>query len=72
MTARAATAGFLRRIRAMIVKEFIQLRRDRVTFATMIMIPLLQLVNTWATRRGVTYEPRMDERTTAMGVKPAN
>ncbi len=25
-------------------KEFIQLRRDRVTFATMILIPLLQLV----------------------------
>lgn len=36
--------GFLRRVGAMVVKEFIQLRRDRVTFATMIMIPLLQLV----------------------------
>ena len=34
----------LRRIGAMVIKEFIQLRRDRVTFATMIMIPLLQLV----------------------------
>lgn len=36
--------GFFRRVAAMVVKEFIQLRRDRVTFATMIMIPLLQLV----------------------------
>ena len=44
MSPLAATAGFLRRVGAMIVKEFIQLRRDRVTFATMIMIPLLQLI----------------------------
>ena len=29
---------------ATFVKEMIQLRRDRLTFATMIMIPLLQLV----------------------------
>ncbi|WP_270935358.1 ABC transporter substrate-binding protein [Falsiroseomonas oryzae] len=34
------------------------------------MIPLYQLVNFWATRRGVTYEARMDERTTAMGARP--
>ncbi|MFG1243421.1 ABC transporter permease [Xanthobacter sp. V7C-4] len=44
MSALTATAGFARRVGAMIVKEFIQLRRDRVTFATMIMIPLLQLI----------------------------
>jgi ABC-2 type transport system permease protein len=36
--------GFWRRIGAMIVKEFVQLRRDRVTFATIITIPLMQLV----------------------------
>ena len=36
--------GFWRRAGAMLVKEFLQLRRDRVTFATMITIPLLQLV----------------------------
>ncbi|WP_203073403.1 ABC transporter substrate-binding protein [Falsiroseomonas ponticola] len=36
------------------------------------MIPLFQLVNFWATRRGITYEPRMDERTVAMGARPAN
>ena len=42
--ARARAAGFLRRVGAMILKEFLQLRRDRVTFATMITIPLIQLV----------------------------
>jgi ABC-2 type transport system permease protein len=36
--------GFsLARFRAVVVKEFIQMRRDRVTFAIMIGIPLLQL-----------------------------
>src|SRR6185437_10646084 len=35
--------GFWRRSGAMLLKEFLQLRRDRVTFATMITIPLLQL-----------------------------
>jgi len=37
------SAGFWRRAGAMLLKEFLQLRRDRVTFATMISIPLLQL-----------------------------
>src|ERR1700747_2223823 len=32
------------RFRAMLVKEFIQMRRDRLTFAMMLGIPLLQLV----------------------------
>jgi ABC-2 type transport system permease protein len=36
--------GFWRRSGAMLLKEFLQLRRDRITFATMISIPLLQLV----------------------------
>ena len=36
--------GFWRRVGAMLLKEFLQLRRDRVTLATMISIPLLQLV----------------------------
>jgi ABC-2 type transport system permease protein len=35
---------FWRRTSAMVLKEFLQLRRDRITFATMITIPLLQLV----------------------------
>jgi ABC-2 type transport system permease protein len=37
------TNGFWRRVGAMIVKEFLQLRRDRVTLATMVTIPLVQL-----------------------------
>jgi ABC-2 type transport system permease protein len=36
--------GFWRRARAMLVKEFIQLKRDRVSFVMIIMIPLMQLV----------------------------
>lgn len=36
--------SMLSRFTAILVKEFIQLRRDRVTFATMIMIPLVQLL----------------------------
>jgi ABC-2 type transport system permease protein len=39
-----ATRGFWRRTGAMLLKEFIQLRRDRVSFAMIIMIPLMQLV----------------------------
>src|SRR6478672_6076704 len=35
--------GFLRRVGAMLRKELLQLRRDGVTLATMISIPLLQL-----------------------------
>ena len=36
--------GFWRRVGAMLLKEFLQLRRDRITFATMIVLPLLQLM----------------------------
>jgi ABC-2 type transport system permease protein len=32
------------RFRAMLAKEFIQMRRDRLTFAMMVGIPLLQLI----------------------------
>lgn len=35
--------GFWHRVGAMLLKEFLQLRRDRITLATMISIPLLQL-----------------------------
>ncbi|MFT0859822.1 ABC transporter permease [Ancylobacter sp. G4_0304] len=48
MSARAGMfgrlTGFLTRVDAMVRKEFLQLMRDRVSFATMISIPLLQLV----------------------------
>ena len=33
-----------RRFWAVVVKEFIQMRRDRVTFAMMVGIPLIQLI----------------------------
>jgi len=36
--------GFLRRFVAMVVKEALQLRRDRLTFAMMFGIPIMQLV----------------------------
>src|SRR5476651_1952099 len=36
--------GFWRKTWAVLVKEFIQLRRDRVSFAMIIMIPLVQLM----------------------------
>ncbi len=38
------SSGFWRRTTAMLIKEFIQLRRDRVSFAMIVMIPLMQLV----------------------------
>ena len=40
----AFRSGFWRRTGAMLLKEFLQLKRDRVTLATMISIPLMQLV----------------------------
>src|SRR6266849_3820565 len=36
--------GFWRRSFAMLVKEFIQLKRDRVSFAMIVMIPVMQLM----------------------------
>jgi ABC-2 type transport system permease protein len=36
--------GFWRKTWAMLIKEFIQLKRDRVSFAMIIMVPLLQLM----------------------------
>ncbi|MCK1722917.1 ABC transporter permease [Bradyrhizobium sp. 141] len=36
--------GFLRRSYAMLVKEFIQLKRDRVSFAMIVMLPVMQLM----------------------------
>ncbi len=38
------TGGFWRRTGAMLLKEFLQLRRDRLTLATMVTIPLMQLL----------------------------
>ncbi|CAH1665924.1 ABC transporter permease [Chelatococcus asaccharovorans] len=41
---RPRRGGFFRRVWAMLIKEGLQLSRDRITFATMIFIPLMQLV----------------------------
>jgi ABC-2 type transport system permease protein len=41
---RQPSFGFWRRCYAMVVKEFIQLRRDRVSFAMIVMIPIMQLL----------------------------
>ena len=35
------------------------------------VIPLYNLVNVWATRRGLRIVPRLDERTLAMDIRPA-
>src|SRR5581483_1689326 len=42
--AREPAFGFWRRSLAMVIKEFIQLRRDRVSFAMIVMIPVMQLL----------------------------
>lgn len=39
-----ARGGFWRRTVAMVLKEFLQLRRDRITFVTMVSVPLMQLL----------------------------
>ncbi len=36
--------GFLRKTWAVLIKEFIQLKRDRVSFGMMVMLPLVQLM----------------------------
>src|SRR5215475_8876845 len=41
---REPRGGFLSRSGAMLIKEFIQLRRDRVSFAMIVMVPLMQLL----------------------------
>src|SRR3979411_3292460 len=42
--AREPSFGFWRRSYAMVIKEFIQLRRDRVSFPMIVMIPVMQLM----------------------------
>jgi peptide/nickel transport system substrate-binding protein len=43
----------------------------RWTAAQLPLFPLVHLTNVWAHRRGLAHEARMDERTLAMGVRPA-
>jgi peptide/nickel transport system substrate-binding protein len=35
------------------------------------MLQLIQYVNVWAMRRSLRHDPRMDERTLAMGIREA-
>nr|WP_314070332.1 ABC transporter substrate-binding protein [uncultured Roseococcus sp.] len=43
----------------------------KLTMEDQASIILFQLINFWAVRTGLAYEARMDERTTAMSVRPA-
>jgi peptide/nickel transport system substrate-binding protein len=52
--------------REALLREAVKLAMEDVA-----LIPLFQLVNSWALKRGLTYDARMDERTLAMGVRQA-
>ncbi|EKS36179.1 MAG: ABC-2 type transport system permease protein [Afipia broomeae] len=43
-TSNGGARGFWQRTYAMLVKEFLQLRRDRVSFAMIVMLPIMQLL----------------------------
>ena len=53
--------------REAILRQAVKMAMDDVA-----IIPVQQLTNFWAMRRGFGYEPRMDERTLAFRVSPAN
>ena len=65
LTARAA-ATIDDKAREAMLQQAVKLAMDDVA-----IIPLFQLVNSWALRRGLTYDARMDERTTAMATRAA-
>jgi peptide/nickel transport system substrate-binding protein len=50
--------------REKLLHEAVALYAEQVPY-----IQILQLINAWATRKGISYDPRMDERTIAMGVR---
>lgn len=50
--------------REALLRESVRLAMEDVA-----IIPLFQLINSWALKRGLRYEARMDERTIAMGVR---
>jgi peptide/nickel transport system substrate-binding protein len=51
--------------REKLLQEAVKMAMDDVA-----IIPLHQLVNTWAVKKGLEHDPRMDERTRAMDIKP--
>ncbi|MCS6891940.1 MAG: ABC transporter substrate-binding protein [Rhodovarius sp.] len=52
-------------------REQLWFQATRMVAEDLPVIPLVQLINTWAMRRGLVHDPRMDERTVAMGIRPA-
>jgi peptide/nickel transport system substrate-binding protein len=61
-----ATATIDAQEREVLLRQAVRLATDEVA-----LVPLFHLVNSWAARRGLRYEPRMDERTLAMGLRRA-
>ncbi|MBR0648895.1 ABC transporter substrate-binding protein [Roseomonas terrae] len=61
-----ATATLDDEARERVLHEVIKMAMDDQA-----VVPLFHLINTWATRRGVAYEARMDESTRAMAARAA-
>lgn len=53
--------------REQMFREAVKMAMDDVA-----IMPIHQLMNTWAMRRTIRYAPRMDERTIAQHIQPAN
>ena len=66
LTARAAST-LDDAARERLLQEAVKMAMDDVA-----IMPMYQLVNVWAVRRGLRHDARMDERTVAMGVRQAN
>ena len=47
-------------------------RAAEIAVGDMGVIPVYFTVNTWATRKGLTYDARLDEISLAMGLRPAS
>ena len=61
-----ATAVLDEEQREAVLREAVKVAMDDVA-----LIPLYSITNAWATRRGLRYEARMDERTTATALRRA-
>ena len=51
-------------------REALLQQATQMAMSDVAIIPLFQLVNSWAMRKGIAYAARMDERTTAMAARP--
>ena len=52
-------------------REALLIQAQEIVAEDVAAIPLYQLVNFWATRAGIAYEPRQDQRTVAFGARTA-